>query len=107
MEDIKLDFEDYKTILSHKGKIIGIVDSCNITEFCECLDESIQDSLSKAKGIFINFKINKNQTLFVINDFMAKIHDFVNENAEIIFSTEQLNDIEKNILNYEIIITGL
>lgn len=38
---------------------------------------------------------------------MAKIHDFVNENVEIIFSTEQLNDIEKDILNYEIIITGL
>lgn len=38
MEDIKLDFEDYKTILSHKGKIIGIVDSCNIGEFCNCLE---------------------------------------------------------------------
>ena len=28
MADININFADYKTILSHRGKIIGVIDSC-------------------------------------------------------------------------------
>lgn len=107
MDDINLDFADYKTILSHKGKIVGIVDSCNINRLCENLDDSIKNSMSKAKGILINFTLHVEQTLFVINDMMSSIHDYANEDAEIIFSTEQRLDNKKDIVNYQIIITGL
>ena len=37
MENIEIKQNDYKTILSYKGKIDGIVDSCNINEFLNCM----------------------------------------------------------------------
>ena len=31
--DINIDFADYQTILSHKGKIDGVVGSCKVEYF--------------------------------------------------------------------------
>lgn len=106
MDEISFDFSDYKTILSHKGKINGIVASCNINEFIMSL-KSFEDSLSKAKGVLMNFRINNEQSALIINDFMSKVHDLINEDTEVIFSTEQTKDIEKDEITYQIIITGL
>ena len=107
MTDINIDIADYKTILAHKGKIEGIVDSCKIDELLNYIDQSLKDSLSNAKGILINFKLHEEQSLLIINDFMAKINDIANEDAEIVFSTEQTNDINKDFISYQILITGL
>ena len=107
MADININFADYKTILSHRGKIIGVIDSCNINKLYEYLDVYIKDSMSKAKGILINFIIHKEQTLFVINDILSSIQDNANEEAEIIFSTKETLDNEKDVVSYQIIITGL
>ena len=105
MEDT--DWADYKTILSHSGKIDGLVGSCKIDEIINKIDESFKDSFSKAKGILINFKLHKNQSLFIINDYMGKINDLVHCDAEIIFSTERIDNIDEGILEYQIIVTGL
>ena len=102
-----LNFEDYKIIMAHKGKVRGEVSNCDINDLTDCIDRSIMDSISEAKGILINFKIHKDQTFFALNDLIVKIHEFANDNAEIIFTTEQLDYIEKDNINYEIIITGL
>lgn len=107
MTDINIDIADYKTILAHKGKIEGIVDSCKINELLNYIDQSLKDSLSNAKGILINFRLHKEESLLIMNDFMAKINDVANEDAEIIFSTEQTNDIDKDFISYQILITGL
>jgi len=107
MEDINLNFADYKTILSHKGSILGEVSSCKISDFMNCLDKSIKDSMPKAKGVLINFGIHKDQTLFSINDLISEIHDFLNEDAEIIFATEQISSNDKEIVTYQIIMTGI
>ena len=64
---IIMDLEDYKTILTHAGKIDGIVGVCKINEFNKNL-ESIKNSILKAKGIIIKFGIHKNQSLFIITD---------------------------------------
>lgn len=107
MIDINIDIEDYKTILAHKGKISGIVGSCKIDELLNCIDEPLQASLSNAKGILINFKLHEEQSLLIINDFMGEINCVANEDAEIIFSTEQTNNIDKDFISYQILITGL
>ena len=105
MEDT--DLADYKTILSHSGKIDGLVGNCKIEEFINKIDESLINSFSKAKGILINFKFHKNQSLFIISDYMEKINDLAHIKAEIIFSTEIIDNIDEEILEYEIILTGL
>lgn len=105
--DIDLDIADYKTIFSHDGKIDGIVGTCKIDEFDNQLDESFRNSLSKAKAIVIKFGFHKNQSLFIINDYMIEINDLLNSDTEIIFSTENIDDIDIGILKYEIIATGI
>ena len=99
------DWADYKTILSHAGKIDGLVGSCKVDEFINIVDESFKDLFSKAKGMLINFKLHKNQSLFIINDYMGRINDLAYIEAEIIFSTEIIDDIDEDILEYQIIVT--
>ena len=101
------DWADYKTILSHSGKIDGLVGTCKIEEFIDKLDESLINSFLKSKGILINFKFHKNQSLSMISDYMDKINDLAHVEAEIIFSTEIIDNIDEEILEYEIILTGL
>lgn len=101
------DIEDYKAILSKEGRITGIVSSYEKDGFYESLDESIIMDLKKAKGVLINFTIHKKQSLFIINDMMCCIHNYTNEKAEIIFSTDQVIDIDEDRVKYQIIITGL
>ncbi len=107
MENIEIKQNDYKTILSYKGKIDGIVDSCNINEFLNCIEGSLKKSISKAKGILINFILHEEQSLFIITDYMAAIHNLADEDADIIFNTEQVLNIDKDKIYYEIITTGL
>ena len=52
--EIIMDLEDYKSILTHNGRIDGIVGTCKINEFNKLLDESLKKSLSKAKALTIN-----------------------------------------------------
>ena len=101
------DWADYKTILSHSGKIDGLVGTCKIEEFINKIDESLKDSFSKAKGVLIDFKLHKNQSLSIINESMRKINDLVDYDADIIYSTEIIDNIDEDIIEYQIIITGL
>ena len=101
------DFADYNTILSKEGRIEGIVSSCNKDEFYESLDESIKMSLKKAKGVLINFEINREQSLFLVNDIMKDFTELTNDETEVMFMTDINNIINKDLLGYRIIITGL
>lgn len=38
---------------------------------------------------------------------MSQIHDLTINDAEIIFGTEHIDDIDENLLRYEIIVTGI
>ena len=105
--EIIMNLEDYKSILTHNGRIDGIVGTCKINEFDKQLDESFKKSLSKAKALTIKFGFHKNQSLFIITDYMSQIHDLTNIDTEIIFGTENIDDIDENLLRYEIIVTGI
>ena len=105
--EIIMDLEDYKSIFTHNGRIDGIVGTCKINEFDKQLDESFKKSLSKAKALTIKFGFHKNQSLFIITDYMSQIHDLTNIDTEIIFGTENIDDIDENLLRYEIIVTGI
>ena len=38
---------------------------------------------------------------------MSQIHELTNIDTEIIFGTENIDDIDENLLRYEIIVTGI
>lgn len=105
--EIIMDLEDYKSILTHNGRIDGIVGTCKINEFDKLLDEHIKKSLSKAKALTIKFGFHKNQSLFIISNYVSEIHDLTNVDTDIIFGTEHIDDIDENLLRFEIIVTGI
>ena len=105
--DINLDIADYKTIFSHKGKVIGLIGNCKIDDFIESFDETLKSSLPNAKGILINFFLHKEQSLFKINSCLGEIVDLSSMECEIIFGTEIDDSMDLKNVKYEIIITGL
>ena len=104
---IIMNLEDYKSILKYSGKVDGRVGNCNINEFYKQLDESFKNSLSKAKALTIKFGFHKNQSLFIISNYMSEIHDLTSIDTEIIFGTETISNIDEEMLKYEIIVTGI
>ena len=104
---IIMNLEDYKSILKYSGRIDGIVGTCHINDFDKQLDESFKNSLYKAKALTIKFGFHKNQSLFIITDYMSQIHDLTNVDTDIIFGTEHIDDMEENLLRFEIIVTGI
>lgn len=107
MGNIEIDLADYKTILSHKGKIHGLVGSCKIDEFINQFDDSLKSLLFTAKGILIVFSFNSKHSLDFTGYHIEKIYSFTNNNAEIIFGIEVDDNMDKDMVNYQIIITGL
>ena len=105
--EIIMDLEDYKSILTHNGRIDGIVGTCKINEFDKQLDESFKKSLSKAKALTIKFGFHKNQSLFIISNYVSEIHDLTSIDTDIIFGTEHIDNIDENLLRFEIIVTGI
>ena len=63
--------------------------------------------IDKFEEISIKFGIHKNQSLFIINDFMCEINDLTSTETEIIFGTKTIDSINENLLEYEIIVTGI
>lgn len=107
MDHINLDLDDYKIILSHKGRVSFVNNSCKISKFVSNIYKTIKNDLIKAKGVLIKFGIHKEQDFLVINDLIAKINDFINEDADVIFSTYQSVNKDVEIIEYQIIISGI
>lgn len=107
MDHINIDFDDYKIILSHKGRVSFVNDSCKISKFVNSLAETIKNDLIKAKGVLIKFGIHKEQDFLVINDLIAKLNDFIIEDADVIFSTYESMNKDVETIEYQIIISGI
>ncbi len=106
MENINIDIADYKTILSHKGKISGVVQECKVDDLLDSLSEDLKNSIIKAKGILVEFKINNNLNIEILEKFMGKINSLSND-SDIIFSTETFNFVDEDMISYNLLITGL
>lgn len=107
MNNINVDFKDYRTILSHTGIIKGLVESYNNNELLNIFNEKLKADLSNSKGVLIVFELHEEQSLLIINDFMEAVYSYINNECEVIFGTETNNLLGKDIVNLKIIIAGL
>ena len=105
--NIELDTADYKTILSHQGKIDGLVGSCKIDELTNQFDEVFRNSLLNAKGISVKFTFHPNHPLSFVGEYLENFYNFSNEESDVILGTEVDDSIDIDTINYEILITGL
>lgn len=105
--DINIDFADYQTILSHKGKINGAVGSCKVEYFISSLSENLKLSIKNAKGVLIEFEQHSDSSLTIISSLMEELHDLISEDADVIFGTKQNNTLERESVKFKIIATGI
>lgn len=105
--DINVDFVDYQTILSHRGKIDGRVGRAQVDNFINSLDTDFKSSLKNAKGVLIEFKKNDEMPLTQISSLMEEFHSTIGENADVIFGVVSNNELETDILGYKMIATGI
>lgn len=89
MEDLRLDIYDYEKLLNYKGDIIGCVKEITKENFKKLVIEEYKEYLLNAKVIVIEFEINKEVSLFEINDYMSCIHDICLNDTSLIFSCKE------------------
>jgi len=107
MNQLEFDYANYQTIISHKGYCFGYnSEKLSIDMLKYDILQKFKNYFLKAQGIYIKFKLNKKQPLNEINFFMEEINNIVNDNLDLFFDEELVEDI--NIGQYEcfILFTG-
>ncbi|WP_121628492.1 hypothetical protein [Poseidonibacter antarcticus] len=107
LETINTDLQDLQTILSKIGKVAGYVKIFNVDDVTTDLKNEFSNELKAAKGIWVEFEILPNSSLFIVNDIMGFINDNCNNNCEIIFGTAINEDLVENSIKCKILFTGL
>jgi cell division GTPase FtsZ len=108
LETINTDLQDLQTILSKIGKVAGYVKVFNVEDdFTSDLKNEFSNELKAAKGIWVEFEILPNSSLFIVNDIMGFINDNCDSNCEIIFGTAINEDLVENSIKCKILFTGL
>jgi len=105
--DIKIDLQDFQTILSKIGKIAGFVKVFNIDELNSETVSEFSNEIENAKGILVEFEILPTVSLFVINEFMSFINDYAKSDCEIIFGVNTNENMLENKVKCKILFTGL
>jgi cell division protein FtsZ len=112
--DIKIDIDDFKSILDHGNKAL-----CGFSEYeganavAKAIQLSIQDSsldytlLHKASGILIHFIIHPDLDIVNIIDAMEAIHESAYEEADVIWGTTTHKTEKQNFVKVQILFTGL
>ncbi len=104
----RIDLQDLQTILSKIGRVAGYVKVFNVEDnITSDIQNEFSNELKSAKGIFLEFEILPTTSLFAINDIMNFINDNIDENCEVIFSTQTNEDIVENSVKCKILFTGL
>ena len=107
LETINTDLQDLQTILSKIGKVAGYIKILNVNDVTTDLKNEFSNELKAAKGIWVEFEISPNSSLFIVNDIMGFINDNCNNNCEIIFGTAINKDLVENSIKCKILFTGL
>jgi cell division protein FtsZ len=113
-EDINIDFNDLKLILSHKElTFIGISKYKGKSAAYHALKKAIRSPLlddlpiERAKGVLINFSMTDNYPLYELEKSMNLIYESVDPDADIIFGTSTFEEMAEDEVKVVIIATGL
>ena len=107
-DDIYLELDDFKLLLEQKG--YGFIYSSErfpISRFDEVIIDKFKSFLPKAKTIIIYFKVNPDEPLKSIQNCMYKLYDFTDEDANIIFSLDNVKDIPIDEFEVTILLSGI
>ncbi|NPA28091.1 MAG: cell division protein FtsZ [Epsilonproteobacteria bacterium] len=111
--DINLDFNDVRTVMSHKGlALMGVGKAVGDNAATEATMQAINSpllgdiSIKGAQGILVHFNINPNYPIVQISEAMSALEEFADEEAYVIFGTTTNEDIPEDEVSLTIIATG-
>ena len=104
----KIDLQDLQTILSKIGKVAGYVKVFNVEDnITSDIQNEFSNEVKSAKGIWVEFEILPTSSISVVNDVMCFINDNIDENCEVIFTTQTNENLPQNSVKCKILFTGL
>lgn len=104
----KIDLQDLQTILSKIGRVAGYVKVFNVEDnITSDIQNEFSNELKSAKGIWVEFEILPTSSIVAVNDVMCFINDNIDENCEVLFTTQTNEDIAENTIKCKILFTGL
>ena len=104
----KNDLQDLQTILSKIGKVAGYVKVFNVgDDITSDIQNEFSNEVKSAKGIYLEFEILPTSSIVAVNDVMCFINNNIDENCEVIFTTQTNEDLPQNSIKCKILFTGL
>jgi cell division GTPase FtsZ len=104
----KNDLQDLQTILSKIGKVAGYVKVFNVEDnITSDIQKEFSNEVKSAKGIYLEFEILPTSSIVAVNDVMCFINNNIDENCEVIFTTQTNEDLPQNSIKCKILFTGL
>lgn len=112
-EGINVDFEDLRTVMSHRGlALMGIGEGQGENAADDAITNAIHSplfdnmSINGSMGVIVNYEFNSNFPFVAISESMAIIQEAAQEDADIIFGTMPRDDFEVDKVRVSIIATG-
>ena len=104
----KNDLQDLQTILSKIGKVAGYVKVFNVEDnITSDIQKEFSNEVKSAKGIYLEFEILPTSSIVAVNDVMCFINNNIDENCEVVFTTQTNEDLPQNSIKCKILFTGL
>lgn len=112
-EGINVDFEDLRTVMSHRGlALMGIGEGQGENAADDAITNAIHSplfdnmSINGSMGVIVNYEFNSNFPFVAISESMAIIQEAARDDADIIFGTMPRDDFEMDKVRVSIIATG-
>jgi len=111
--DINVDFNDLKTVMSHQGlALMGVGEMKGENAAFEAIKMAIESplldniSIDGAMGVLVHYTMHEDYPLVEIQESMAVIEEKADEDADIIFGTTTDNSLAPDEIKVTIVATG-
>jgi cell division protein FtsZ len=112
-DDINVDFNDLKTVMSHQGlALMGVGEDKGENAAFNAIKKAIESplldniSIDGAMGVLVHFTLHEDYPLVEMEESMNLIYDKADEDADIIFGTTTDNSLAPDEIKVTIVATG-
>ncbi|WP_457560159.1 cell division protein FtsZ [Caminibacter sp.] len=111
--DINVDFNDLKTVMSHQGlALMGVGEDKGENAAFNAIKKAIESplldniSIDGAMGVLVHFTLHEDYPLVEMEESMNVIYEKADEDADIIFGTTTDNSLAPDEIKVTIVATG-
>ena len=106
-ENDLLEVVDYYTIMRQQGYLVGYYGCILAKNVVEEVKGNLGDNILLAKGMYIVFYVNEDFPMNMMSTVFEGLESLANENTCVIFDFIIDNDISDEIMEYEVLLSGI